>query len=316
MSRSSSVSELDAPEVSKKQKETMTINEVLAFAFPAGTHHSCTTNRLYLLGDNGPLFNLHSYLSCMCGKCQDHIVKRRKTDELCKAFFQGEIYDGETLLAAWKDWLCEKCSTHMSKVLHMRGGFKGKKIVNKIEINQMCQQIEKDDILNAYHRNHDGSTLEEQNQFLSLIKREENVKKACRNLTRDEIINVFKEYASGSGCLTAPMSYYDARKAINKHRAARVKMLGLMYPEKKKNVKKQWRPKPVPHAQRVGEVPGGLKLGFETRKVFGREEDVRLNHAHLFELATFEDQNNPGIVMNTRLLRNLNREKHTWVNQF
>lgn len=314
MSRASSLSELSATPSVTPKVETMQICEVLAFCMPAGKQHSCTTNRLYLLADNGPLNDLHSYLSCLCTTCQSHVSKRRKDDELCKSFFKGEIYDGQTLVNAFGEFLCPKCKTHLLQTLHIRAGFKCRTIVNDLSVGEMARQVERDDILNAFHRNNDGSTLAEQNQFLDLIKRERSVTKALHNLTKEEIIKVFEEYTPGPGKLTHPMSYYDARKAILKHRKARVRRLGLMYAEKPKNRKKP--PKPVPHAPRVGEVPGDLKLNREMRGLFGRQEDMRLNHGHLHEIASLKEQNTTGLQSNCRLLRNQNRETSAWKTNF
>jgi hypothetical protein len=317
MSRSSSLSTLNGAEpVTKKTKDTMTIREVIAFCCPAGKQHSATTNRLYLLAENGPLWDLHSYLSCICGKCQTEICKRRKTDDLCKSFFAGEIYPGAQLIEAFGDFLCSKCKKYLKESLHLRAGYKQKTIVNALQINQMARQIEQDDILNAYHRNNDGSTLEEQNQFLNLIKQEKSVKDCIRNLTKDEIAAVFKDYAKGPNKLDYPMSYYDARKAILKHRQKRVYLLGLMYGEPKKNKKKAPHPVPVPYAFREGEIPGDLKLSREMLERYGREEDARLNHAHLCEVADLKNQTVIGVSLNPRVVRNNNRVTSTWENNF
>lgn len=316
MSRSSSLSTLNAEPVKKKAKDTMTIREVISFCCPSGKQHSATTNRLYLLAENGPLWDLHSYLSCICGACQTQICKRRKTDDLCKSFFGGEIYDGATLVEAWGDFLCTKCKNHLNQSLHLRAGFKCKTIVNDLQINQMARQVEQDDILNAYHRNNDGSSPEEMNQFLNLIKQEKNVKDCIRNLNNEEITAVFKEYAKGPDKLDHPMSYYDARKAVLKHRQKRVYLLGLMYGEPKKNKKKAPHPVPVPFATREGEVPGGLKLSRKMQERYGREEDARLNHAHLCEVADLKNQTVIGVSLNTRVVRNNNRQTSTWENNF
>lgn len=295
----------------------MSVADVLAFCLPAGQQHACTTNRLYILADSGPLEDLHSYLSCICTTCQAHISKQRKTNELCGDFFKGSIYEGETLLRAWDGFLCSKCKTHLQENLHVTAGWKSKTVVNDTVIGQMARQVERDDILDAYNRNHDGSTHQEENIFLDLIKQEKSVQEAIKNLTRREIIEVFNDYVpKGKAGLTHPMSFYDAREAITKHRSDRVRTLGLMYPEKKKNGRKAPCPKPVPFAPREGELPGDVKVGRETRQLYGRKEDARLVHAHSCEIANLADQHTPGLSTNTRLLRNTNRETNDWKNNF
>jgi len=319
LSRASSVSDLSASDVSHSAQviETMTVSDVLAFCLPAGQQHACTTNRLYILADSGPLEDNHSYLSCICTTCQAHISKQRKSNELCGAFVKGDIFEGDMLIRAWGGFLCTTCKKHLQETLHVTAGFKSKAVVNDITVGQMARQVERDDILDAYNRNHDGSTHQEENTFLDLIKQEKSVQAAIKNLSRREIIEVFDDYVpKGKTGLTHPMSFYDAREAIMKHRAHRVYSLGLMYPEKKKNGRKAPRPKPVPFAPREGELPGNVQVGRETRVLYGRLEDTRLVHAHSCEIANLEDQHTPGLAINTRLLRNANRETNCWQNNF
>lgn len=220
---------------------------------------------------------------------------------------------GTDLVSTWS-FLCSKCKTHLLKSLHIRAGFKSSSVVNELQVGELARQVERDDILNAYHRNNDGASPVENSQFLDLIKREKNVKEACRNLTRQEIVDVFHDLVKGQ--LKQPMDYYVARQVIADHRKARVKRLGLMFGEKKSNPRKAARPKPVPFAPRVGEVPGKVNLSRETLESFGRMEDIRLNHAHLGEIAHLSDQKVGGITANTRLLRNQNRESATWKTNF
>jgi len=318
LSRGSSVSDLSTSDhgAATKGEETITIADVLAFCLPAGQQHACTTNRLYILADSGPLEDKHSYLTSICSKCQAHISKQRKTDELCGAFVRGEIFEGYVLIRAFGGFLCTTCKTHLSETLHVTAGFKSKTVVNDMTIQQMARQVERDDILDAYNRNHDGTSMQDQTSFLDLIKREKSVQDAIRNLTRGEIIKVFVEYVpKGKAGLTHAMSFYDARAAILKHRHARVRALGLMYPEKKKAGKAP-RPKPVPFAPREGELPCNMKVSMETRVLYGRQEDARMLHAHSCQIAGLKDQNVPNLTLNTRLLRNANRETTTWNNSF
>lgn len=304
-------SALEEPVTKGPNVETMTVQEILSFCFPAGKQHCPSTNRLYCVADNGPLWNLHSYCTCLCSQCQAFVRKLRKTDQLAKQCFLNEPLEGPRLLKAWGDKLCANCKLHLKKVLHIRAGPRAKHIVNDLEVGQMTKQVEIDDILVAYHRQHGGSEAEKL-QFLDVVRREKSVKDACRNITREEMIAVFDGLLKPivtDDPLNYKLPYYDVREVIKRHRKERVKTLSIMYPEHAPT-KKFRKPKPVPHVPQVGKPP--VKLSYDMAKTYGKLEDQRLAHAHNFEMATISDQNNPVLVMNARLLRNLEREENTW----
>lgn len=129
-------------------KHRVSLDDVLQFCFPINIEHPLSTGRLFLLAEYGPLSREHSQLCCLCAGCQERLRALRKTDEFAKSLFAGAHFTGADV--AKMQWLCRACKAHSEQITHLRAGFKGKHIITDKEIDEMCRQAQREDILSAY----------------------------------------------------------------------------------------------------------------------------------------------------------------------
>jgi hypothetical protein len=149
------------------REHTVTLRQLLKFAFPHNVNKSA---RLFVLAEDGPLYQQHSFISCLCAPCQATCRDRRKTDPLCRAVFDNTALLTPAHATSLKQWACPKCVVHVTHAQHLKGGRGGRHVVNDAELQAMAQRLDNGDVLRAYGRS--MLTRAEEREFLHSVAKQ------------------------------------------------------------------------------------------------------------------------------------------------
>lgn len=123
----------------------------------------------------------------------------------------------------------------------IRTGIRGNRVLASYELDQMCLQYEKEDLLQIYsHRARDIGLLTSAEQSSIVNQADAHLKKAKGKaslpvLSRNDIIDLFEDLERDS---FGRMSFHDAQKMIDEFRRERIKQYKLVFPNLGKKDKK------------------------------------------------------------------------------
>jgi hypothetical protein len=123
----------------------------------------------------------------------------------------------------------------------LRSGRRGNRIVLDYELEEMCLQYEREDIISIYlHRPSDLGLLSLKEQEMIINQADSNLKIAKGKtllpaLTKNELTSFLADIPTNEGGL---LSFHDVQNAIEEFRRARIKRLKLVYPNLVKKAKK------------------------------------------------------------------------------
>jgi hypothetical protein len=116
----------------------------------------------------------------------------------------------------------------------LRSGKGGKHILMEYELDQMCQQIEREDLIEIYmHRARDAATLTTPEQDAIINQADAHLKKAkgkamLPQMTREEIIDLLVDFPRDSD---GRLNFHEVQNFLRNLRTERVKQLKLVYPQ-------------------------------------------------------------------------------------
>lgn len=117
--------------------------------------------------------------------------------------------------------------------LCIRTGFQGKRILAEYELEQMCMQMEREDIVQIYlHKSRDMGLLTSKEQEMIISQADAHLKKAkgkasLPRLWKKDIYDLFKDVPRDEW---GRISFHDAQNLILKYREDRIKEFKLVFP--------------------------------------------------------------------------------------
>lgn len=117
--------------------------------------------------------------------------------------------------------------------LCIRSGFQGKRVVAEYELEEMCLQLEREDIIQVYlHRPRDMGLLTSKEQEAITSQADAHLKKAkgkasLPRLQKKDVYELLKDLPRDE---FGRLSFHDAQNVILKYREDRIKELKLVYP--------------------------------------------------------------------------------------
>ena len=201
--------------------------------------------------------------------------------------------------------------------LNLRSGQKGSRVVLDYELEEVCLQLEREDIVSIYlHRKRDLGLLSSAEQESIIAQADAHLKRAkgkasLPRLTKPDIYALFKPLARDADGL---LSFHEMQKTIEKWRADRIKQYKLVFPEPAGGP-----PDTTPHRTGHFEHPpprkGLVSSAVAPKTMFIRkkgltnadvvEAQVSLLKKHAFRLCQVGVPTDPGITQNVRLLRDV-----------
>lgn len=115
----------------------------------------------------------------------------------------------------------------------LKTGFKGSRVVLDYELEAMCLQIEKEDLVSIYlHNQRDLGLLSSKEQEMIIGQADGHLKKAKGKaslpiLSKQDIYELFRDLPRDSNGL---LSFHDMQQKIVKYREARIKEFKLVFP--------------------------------------------------------------------------------------
>jgi hypothetical protein len=117
--------------------------------------------------------------------------------------------------------------------LRIRSGYQGKRVVAEYELEEMCVQLEREDIIQVYlHKPSDMGLLTSKEQEAIISQADAHLKRAkgkamLPRLYRNDIYELFKDLPRDEW---GRVSFHDAQNLILKYRGDRIKEFKLVYP--------------------------------------------------------------------------------------
>jgi nucleoside diphosphate kinase/thiol-disulfide isomerase/thioredoxin len=133
----------------------ITLETLLKFIYPPHLEHPNACGRLDLVALYGPIVNHHSVdLGCFCTPCSR--LAKNKLKEAGVQSFQplkkGKLAEvarrllhEQEIIDMWGEF-CEKCRHHLDNYSHLPSGRSGQHLMTDIEINQLIQEMNKNEI--------------------------------------------------------------------------------------------------------------------------------------------------------------------------
>lgn len=122
----------------------------------------------------------------------------------------------------------------------IRSGIKGCRVVADYELDQMCQQFDKEDVICIYlHKRSDFGNLTSHEQSAIVSQADGHLKKEKGKamlpaITKQDVIDILEDIPRNENGL---LSFHDAQKVIMDYRDERIKQLKLVYPQLKQTKK-------------------------------------------------------------------------------
>jgi len=203
--------------------------------------------------------------------------------------------------------------------LNLRSGQRGNRVVLDYELEEVCLQLEREDIVSIYlHRKRDLGMLTSAEQESIIAQADAHLKRAkgkasLPRLTKQDILTIFKALPRDADGL---LSFHDMQKTIEAWRNERIKQYKLVFPEMGGG---SGSPDTRPHKTGPWEHPPpfkGLvskavapKTMFKSKKGLTNADVVevqsKLSTKYACQLLTVGEPNNIGITQNVRLLRDV-----------
>jgi hypothetical protein len=291
-------------------KHKVSLKQLLSFSFP--NNKDCS-GRLFVLAEHGPLYQAHSYISCLCSTCQAHVRANRRTDPLCRVAFEGGHLTPQHL-PALSSWLCNACRRHIRHEQHIQGGFRGRHIVNKKQLADMVHEADVSDLLAAFDRKISHMTKEQRHVITANLWRDNAFR--LKHFTRDDVEDLVRELPRDDDDL---MDFYAVKAVIEQRRADRMAQLRMMYapvvPKRRLNMRatttdtKQLRDK-AKASYRATQLTR-RQLQRKMPDQFCTEFNSKLLHHFLHQIVGLADANTADLAINCHLLRHQDYDGET-----
>eukprot|EP01040_Poterioochromonas_malhamensis_P015456 gene15456-17297_t len=116
----------------------------------------------------------------------------------------------------------------------LRSGRGGQHVLMEYELDEMCMQIEREDLIQVYmHRPRDMATLVTSEQEAIINQADAHLKRAkgramLPQLRQEEIEDLFQDFSRD---MEGKISFHEAQEMLHKYREDRVKRFKLVYPD-------------------------------------------------------------------------------------
>ena len=192
-------------------------------------------------------------------------------------------------------YIFAECGPALVKVregwMSLRGGYKGMHAVTEQELEDMIHEMIREDILRVYVGNAVLSPTEQE----EVISQADPALKSIPNYTKEEFEELLAPALNDEGLY----DFHRLQKLIHEERAEKLEARRQMYP----NV-----------VNKKGRLPKGafqfydepLQQSIRPKKYRDSEQFMATAKSlsnNAFKIAEHEDQNNPGLVVNSRFLR-------------
>ena len=203
--------------------------------------------------------------------------------------------------------------------LNIRSGIKGSRILLDYELESLCLQLEREDIVSIYlHRKRDLGLLSSAEQESIIAQADAHLKKAkgkasLPRLEKPDIYSMFRDLVRDADGL---LSFHEMQKRIDRWRADRIKQYKLVFPEMGSGLPPDTRPHRTGHFERGPAGPPKLvseaiapKSLFQRKKGLNNadvvEAQVRLLTKYACQLTEVGNASAEGMTSNVRLLRDV-----------
>jgi len=203
--------------------------------------------------------------------------------------------------------------------LNLRSGRRGDRVVLDYELEEICLQLEREDIVSIYlHRKRDLGLLSSAEQESIIAQADAHLKRAkgkasLPRLTKPDIYAIFKQLPRDSNGL---LSFHEMQRTIETWRNERIKQYKLVFPEMGGG---SGPPDTRPHKTGPWEHPppfkGLVSAAIAPKTLFIKkrgltnadvvEEQNKLLTKYAFQITTAGETADPGITQNVRLLRDV-----------
>jgi len=152
--------------------------------------------------------------------------------------------------------------------LCIRTGFKGNRILAEYELEQMCLQFEKEDIIQIYlHKSRDLGLLTSTEQEAVVSQADAHLKRAkgkasLPRLWKKDIYELFRDVPRDE---FGRISFHEAQNLILKFREDRIKEFKLVFP----SIKTKTQDKTVSSGTKLPTLPGAETMGLEDLNATG-----------------------------------------------
>lgn len=203
--------------------------------------------------------------------------------------------------------------------LNLRSGARGSRILLDYELEELCLQLEREDIVSIYlHRKRDLGMLTSAEQESIIAQADAHLKRAkgkasLPRLTKPDIHTMFKSLGRDAD---GKLSFHEMQIAIDAWRAERVKQYKLVFPDmgagsgpadSQPHKTGPWPAKPLPKGYvSTAIAPKSLfkkKTGLTNADIV--EAQVKMLTKYAFQLTEVGTGNTTGMTSNVRLLRDV-----------
>jgi hypothetical protein len=211
---------------------------------------------------------------------------------------------------------------------NLRSGPGGSHVLSVWELDAMCSQIEREDIMQIYlHRKTDMGLLSKPEQEAMIAQADGHLKRAkgkamLPQITPDDIVNCLDDLEKDEYGL---ISFHEVQKSIGAYRRDRVKEYKLVFPsiggKKKKGdasssstiadntpipvPKKKVKPKKISRVTDIVAPPSMFMHDEGSTAVEVVETTNKFLCRHASKISAFESKNDTNVVSNVRLLRDV-----------
>mmetsp|Transcript_44263 Transcript_44263/g.110851 ORF Transcript_44263/g.110851 Transcript_44263/m.110851 type:complete len:299 (+) Transcript_44263:45-941(+) len=221
----------------------------------------------------------------------DHGSTSVRPDDLFQFLFPPGFFHSKStarlyIFAEFGPVLVESKGGFMS----MRSGYKGQHVLTDQELNDMIEEMIKEDILKVYV----GDAVLKPSEQTEVIAQADDKLKSIPNYTKEHIEDLLEHTRDGEG----NYNFHKMQKVIRKERYTKLAERKRMYPDVAGNVRLP------PNA--FGFYTEGVQQTIRPKKY--RDNDIfiitsKALSKNSFKIAETQDKNNPSIVINSRLLR-------------